>query len=93
MNESLRALFKTTPTKYELIENELLVVYFGDTSARINVKEKGCCVGKYFKWSLDCEVSENGGKDYTTYRDYVLIESLKNNKDISLDNLTKGCTL
>lgn len=89
MNEKLRELFKTKPTKCEVLSLDTLVINFGDISARVNFKEKGCCVGKYYKWSLDCEVSENGGKEYIVYRDYVLIESLKNNQDIPLDHLFK----
>lgn len=89
MNENLRNLFKTKPTKIELLNLNKLVIYFGDVIVKIDFQERGCCVGKYYKWALDCEVSENSGKDYKTYRDYVLIESLKNNKDIPLDDIFK----
>lgn len=89
MEESLRELFKTKPTKTDVLDKNTLVIHFDNICVRVNVQERGCCVGKYYKWSLDSEVSENSGKDYKTYRDYVIIESLKNNKDIQVDELIK----
>lgn len=89
MNEKLTQLFKTKPTQCELLSLNTLVVHFGDVIVKAHFEEKGCCLGKYCKFSLDCEVSENGGKDYTAYRSYPLIESLKNNKDIPINQLVK----
>jgi hypothetical protein len=90
--ERLNGLFKTCPTKCELLDLHRVVIYFGDVIVKANIEEKGSCIGKYYKWSLDTEVSENGGKEYTPYRSYLIIEPLKHNKHIRLKELMKAYT-
>lgn len=102
MNEKLTKLFKTKPTKYKLEktptkyeEKKLytLTVEFEDVHVKVNIEERGCCVGRYYDWSLECEISENGGKDFKEYRYYPFLESLKQNKDIPVREMFKssGC--
>jgi hypothetical protein len=100
--QQITQLFKTKPTKYELVKTptkyeekklHTLTVDFEDVIVKVSIEERGCCVGRYYDWSLECEISENGGKDYKEYRFYPFIESLKQNKDIPFRELFKnnGC--
>jgi len=91
--KQLAELFATKPTKCELEEPDpilayfTVIIHFGDVAVKGRIREGGCCMGKTLKWSLDCKISENGGKDYTAYRSYPLTQALQANKEIPLSDL------
>jgi hypothetical protein len=104
INKHLTQLFKTkptkyhlekTPTKYETKKLHTLTVEFEDTTVKVNIEERGCCIGRYYDWSLECEIRDNCNADFKTYRFYPFIESLKQNKGIPLKKLFKseGCAI